>query len=60
MASLVSQIEELVELFTDVATSDPVSPLLVVAGAAIFAVAVGIVSVLVVGAILETMGRPFE
>jgi len=60
MATPGKQLETLVDLFVAIATADPVSPVLLVAGGATISVAIGIVAILLSGAVLEILGSAID
>jgi len=52
MATLLEQIRELVTLFTDVATTDPISAVLVLIGTVLMAFSIGFFGLLTAGALV--------
>lgn len=48
------------DLLVDVATADPVSPPLLVAGTILLAFSAGVIGLLAAGAVLDALARPFE
>lgn len=60
MPSIVEQLRDLVELFGDVATTDPIAPLLLAAGVVLLGFSVAVVGFLSIGAVLQAMGAPLE
>lgn len=57
MPTLLEQVQELLTLFTDVATTDPISAVLVLIGTVLMAFSIGFFGLLTAGAVVGGLAR---